>query len=80
MRTAIYAVVLGLTLAGSSCGGPLNIETKTISIPKECVEIKYLGLADNGFNILCSDDQRKDFYFHITKFKSHWDKYEIIRE
>ncbi len=71
--------VMGLAgLLGGCIKSPLNEETSSAYVPKECVEVKMLTQTSYGWDLLCTNAEKEEIYFRIDS-NSGWKRYSVER-
>ena len=79
MRRTLSALLTVAALGG--CGDKNSIEQKDpLYIPAECVELKSLSQTYDGyFLLLCTDSNKKEVVYTVTKGGNGWEKQFVER-
>lgn len=82
ITTKIKLAAVGLAALVCGCYSPINHETLTISVPKECARIKSLNYDgySSYWNLTCETESGTDIFYRKNVSDLDWRRYSIEKE
>lgn len=72
---------VGLAALVSGCYSPINEQTSTLYVPKECARVKSIVKdSHTGWNLTCETEQGTDVYYRRIDTDDGWKRYSIEKK